>query len=123
MQTTFRATALTALARKRSETCTPRGLAPRARAHSIIAPISIARPHDRQSAGQRATSLIFQVRNSLDYRARSIIDLNGGRHARRENDVGRHLIDMDADWDTLSQAHPGEDRIDGSDPLIVGLGI
>jgi hypothetical protein len=29
------------------------------------------------------------------------IDLNGGRHSGREDDVRRHLIDMDADGNAL----------------------
>ena len=39
------------------------------------------------------------------------------------HDVGRHLVDMDADRDALGQAHPGEDRVDGRDPLPVGLRV
>src|SRR5215510_276070 len=53
--------------------------------------------------------------------ASSIIDLNGGGHTGREDDARRHLIDMDADRDALGKAHPGEDGVDRSDPLIVGL--
>ena len=30
---------------------------------------------------------------------------------------------MDANRDALGQAHPGEDGIDGSNPLIVGLRV
>jgi hypothetical protein len=49
------------------------------------------------------------------------VDLNCGGHAGRKDDIGGHLIDMDANRDALGQAYPGEDRIDGSNPLIVGL--
>ena len=40
-----------------------------------------------------------------------------------KDDPRRHLIDMDADRYALGQAHPGEDRVDGSDPLTVGLRV
>jgi hypothetical protein len=30
---------------------------------------------------------------------------------------------MDANWDALSQAHPGEDRVDGGNALTIGLSI
>ena len=30
---------------------------------------------------------------------------------------------MDADWDALGKAHPGEDGVDRSDPLTVGLRV
>src|SRR6516165_1884583 len=53
----------------------------------------------------------------------SILYVNGGCHASRKNDARRHLIDMDADRDALSKAHPGEDRVDISDALVVGLRI
>ena len=53
----------------------------------------------------------------------SIVDLNRGSHAGREHDTRGHLIDMDANRDALGQSHPGEDGIDGSNPLIVGLRV
>src|SRR6516165_4233288 len=41
----------------------------------------------------------------------SILYVDGGCHAGRKNDARRHLIDMDADRDALSKAHPREDRV------------
>jgi hypothetical protein len=52
-----------------------------------------------------------------------IIDLNGGGHAGRKDDVRRDLINMDADRDALGQAHPGEDGVDLSDPLMARLRV
>src|SRR5690348_13117313 len=57
------------------------------------------------------------------WRTSPIIDLDGGGHAGRKDDARRHFIDMDADWDALGKAHPGEDWVDRSDPLIVGLRV
>src|SRR5215813_249578 len=51
----------------------------------------------------------------------SIIDVDGGCHASRKNDSRRDLIDMDADRDALSKAHPGEDWVDICDPLTRSL--
>src|ERR1700761_8262380 len=51
----------------------------------------------------------------------SIVYLNGGRHAGRKDNIGGHLIDMDTNRDALGQAYPGEDGINGSNPLTVGL--
>jgi hypothetical protein len=39
--------------------------------------------------------------------------------AERMN-VGRHLIEVDSNRDPLGKTHPGEDRIDRCDTLIVG---
>ena len=52
-----------------------------------------------------------------------IIDLNSGGHASRKSDARRYLINMDANWDALGQTHPGEDRVDVGNALIVGLSI
>src|SRR3954453_13871678 len=60
---------------------------------------------------------------SVGLRAGAIIDLNGGRHPGREDDAWRYLVDMDAHRNALRQAHPGEDRVDSSYPLIVGLRV
>src|SRR6476469_6580786 len=60
---------------------------------------------------------------SLGWRTISIVDLNCGGHAGRKDDIGGHLIDMDANRDALGQAYPGEDGIDGSNPLTVGLRV
>src|SRR5262245_24775187 len=49
------------------------------------------------------------------------IDLNGDRHARCEDHVRRDMIHVDANRDALGQPYPGEDRIDGSNALTVGL--
>src|SRR5262249_19993462 len=54
-------------------------------------------------------------------RASSTLYVNGGCHAGRKNDDRRHLIDMDADRDALSKAHPGEDGVDICDPLTSSL--
>jgi len=35
----------------------------------------------------------------------------------------RYLIDVDAHGHALSEAHPGEDRVDRGDALLVGLRI
>src|SRR5271156_2744467 len=59
----------------------------------------------------------------LARRRTSIVDLNRAGHAGRKNDIGGHLIDMDANRDALGQAYPGEDGIDVSDPLTVGLRV
>src|SRR5580704_19649494 len=58
---------------------------------------------------------------SFGWRPTLIVDLNCGGHASRKDDVGGHLIDMDANRDALGQAYPGEDGIDGSNALTVGL--
>src|SRR3954451_1465023 len=55
---------------------------------------------------------------SVGLRAGAIINLNGGRHPGREDDARRYLVDMDAHRNALRQAHPGEDRVDISHPLI-----
>ena len=55
--------------------------------------------------------------------ASSIIDLNRGSHTGRKDDVRRHLVDLDANRNALGEAHPGEDRVNGSDALFVGLRI
>jgi hypothetical protein len=36
------------------------------------------------------------------------MDINGGRHTGRKNDVRWHLINVDANRDTLGQAYPSE---------------
>src|SRR6476646_9352504 len=61
--------------------------------------------------------------HSPGWRPTSIVDLNRGCHAGRKDDIGGHLIDMDANRDALGQAYPGEDGIDGSNPLTVGLRV
>src|SRR3954451_12846200 len=71
----------------------------------------------------RAGSAQTACAHSLGWRPTSIVDLNGGRHAGRKDDIGRHLIDMDTNRDALGQAYPGEDGIDGSHPLTVGLRV
>src|ERR1700756_3681759 len=63
------------------------------------------------------------VRASFSWRTNSIVDFNRGGHASGKDDVGRHLIDMDANRNALGQAYPGEDGIDGSNPLTVGLRV
>src|SRR6476661_7182752 len=60
---------------------------------------------------------------SVGLRACPIVNLNGGRHPGREDDARRYLVDMDAHRNALRQAHPGEDRVDISHPLIVGLRV
>jgi hypothetical protein len=62
-------------------------------------------------------------RASLGWRTTSIVDLNRGGHARRKDDIGGHLIDMDANRDALRQAYPGEDGIDVGNSLTVGLRV
>src|SRR5260370_28815056 len=62
---------------------------------------------------------IAQRPSSLGWRPSSIVDLNCGGHAGRKDDIGGYLIDMDANRDALGQAYPGEDGIDGSNPLTV----
>src|SRR5262249_32634797 len=59
---------------------------------------------------------------SLGCRASSI-DLDGGGHAGHKDDARRHLIDMHTDRDSLGEAHPGEDGVDGSDSLMIGRRI
>jgi hypothetical protein len=54
---------------------------------------------------------------ALDHR------LNSRGHARGKNNARRHFIDMDADRDALRETHPGKDRVDRGDALIVGLRI
>src|SRR5260370_7647191 len=66
---------------------------------------------------------IAQRPSSLGWRPSSIVDLNCGGHAGRKDDIGGHLIDVDANRNALGQAHPGEDGIDVSNPLIVGLRV
>src|SRR6266403_5074184 len=63
------------------------------------------------------------ARVSFGWRTYSIVDFNRGGHASGKDDVGRHLIDMDANRDALGQAYPGENGIDGSNPLTVGLRV
>jgi hypothetical protein len=48
-----------------------------------------------------------------------IIDLNSGGHASRKSDARWNIINMNANWDALSQTHPGEDRIDAGKGAIV----
>src|ERR1700761_218811 len=57
------------------------------------------------------------------YLAQPVIDLDGGGHTGCQHDVRRHFVDMNADGDTLGQAHPRENRIDGGDALAVRLCI
>jgi hypothetical protein len=52
-----------------------------------------------------------------------IIDLDRGRHPGREDDVLRDLVNVDAHRYPLSQSHPGENRVHGGNPLIVGLRV
>ena len=58
--------------------------------------------------------------HSLGWRLTSIVDLNGGGHAGRKDDIGGHLIDMDANRDALGQAYPREYGIDGRNALTGG---
>src|SRR5437879_4204621 len=53
--------------------------------------------------------------------ASPIIDLDGGGDAGRQHDTWRHHIDMHAHRYALREAHPGEDWVDGGNPLIVRL--
>ena len=78
----------------------------------------------RANAGGRnlATSL-EHIAHSLGLRPGSRIDLHGGGHSRREHHALGHLIDVDAHRDALREAHPGEDRVDGREPLPVGLRV
>src|SRR5712671_4211581 len=57
------------------------------------------------------------------WRPTLIADLNVGGHAGRKHDIGGHLIDMDANRDALGQAYPGEDGIDVSNALTIGLRV
>ena len=78
------------------------------------------RHHRPRCAGRAATGGLTSVLASwailrkepacafIAGRASAIIDLDGGGHAGRKDDAGRHLIDMDADRDALGQAHPGK---------------
>src|SRR6267142_1908095 len=61
--------------------------------------------------------------HSRGWRPTSIVDLNGSGHARRKDDIGGHLIDMDANRNALGQAYPGEDGIDGCNALTVRLRV
>src|SRR3981189_2794466 len=63
------------------------------------------------------------ARVSFGPRTNSIVDFNRGGHSSGKDDIGGHLIDMDANRDALGQADPGEDGIDGSNSLTVGLGV
>src|SRR5215470_4773228 len=49
------------------------------------------------------------------------IDLHRCSHPGGEDHTLGYLIDVDAHWNALSQAHPGEDRIHRRQPLPVGL--
>src|ERR1700760_1632869 len=60
---------------------------------------------------------------SLRSRAHPVVDLGGGGHAGGQDDGRRYVIDMNADGDTLGEAHPRENRIDGGDALTVRLRI
>jgi hypothetical protein len=70
---------------------------------------------------------IRQILNEQSYRfslgTGSIVDLNRGRHAGREDDILRDLIDVDAHRDALGESHPSENGVHGGNPLIVGLCI
>jgi len=47
--------------------------------------------------------------------------LDGGGHSRREHHAFGHLIYVDAHWDPLREAHPGENRVYVGKPLPIGL--
>ncbi len=51
------------------------------------------------------------------------IDLDRGRHSRRQRHALRHFIDVDAHGYALGKAHPSEDRIDRGNPLLIGLRV
>src|SRR5580692_4640461 len=79
-------------------------------------------------ARPRGSSLVVQDLSPL--RARLLlllagprIDLNGGGHPGRKHHALGYLIDVDAHRNALRQTHPGEDRVDLSQPLPVGLRV
>jgi hypothetical protein len=49
--------------------------------------------------------------------------LDGGGHAGNQANSFRDLIDLDADRHALSEANPGKYRVDGRDPLVIGVCI
>jgi hypothetical protein len=51
------------------------------------------------------------------------IDPHRRGHSRREHLALGHLIDADAHWNPLRQAHPSEDLVDVGQPLPVGLRV
>ena len=59
------------------------------------------------------------VRESL----RARIDLNRRGHAGNQANAIRDLIDLDADRHALSEADPGEYRVDVREPLLIGVCI
>jgi len=61
------------------------------------------------------------VVGSHGWRPRWTIDLHRSRHPGREDHTYRHLIDVDAHWYSLRQAHPGEDRVDRGEPLLTAI--
>jgi hypothetical protein len=52
-----------------------------------------------------------------------MVDLHSGSHPLDKLHTRWDLIEVDADWDALGEAHPREDRVDRSHPLIVGLRV
>jgi hypothetical protein len=46
----------------------------------------------------------------------AVIDLNGGGHPRHLDFDRRHVVNMNVHRDALRPAHPGEDRVDRSNP-------
>src|ERR1700746_2494683 len=78
---------------------------------------------DRDRPVRSLSSQLTKDSHSLGWRSTSIVDLNCGGHAGRKDDIGGYLIDMDANRDALGQAYPGENGIDVSNPLTVGLRV
>jgi hypothetical protein len=78
---------------------------------------------DGSSTRYESVSIRAITSISVGLRAGAIVDLNGGRHPGREDDARRYLLDMYAHRNALGQAHPGEDRVDSSHHLIVGLRV
>ena|SRR6516164_8013337 len=64
--------------------------------------LSVVPASGASASGTSAPNLLF------GWQTTSIIDLDRGGHAGRKDDARRYLIDMDANRDALSQAHPGE---------------
>jgi hypothetical protein len=65
----------------------------------------------------------LKIPASLGLRPGPRIDLRGGRHPCRKDHALRHLIYVDAHWNALGKAHPGEDRVDRGKPLLIGLRV
>src|SRR5580704_3619540 len=51
------------------------------------------------------------------------IDLYSGGHTSHQHDAVRHLVDLNANWNSLGEPDPGEDWVHRGNALPVGLSV